>query len=87
VVSRNSTIGTAGSLEGRTVGRCPRRVGVELIADGGAFIGTTTLGPTDAGRGVRTTRIFVRSDTDQLAELVARVDAGDLKIHVAARRP
>jgi NADPH:quinone reductase-like Zn-dependent oxidoreductase len=60
---------------------------VDLIADGGVFISTTTPGPEDAGRGVRTVRIFVRSDAAQLAELVARVDAGDLKIHVAERRP
>jgi NADPH:quinone reductase-like Zn-dependent oxidoreductase len=60
---------------------------VELIVDGGAFISTTTPGPSDAGRGVRTMRIFVRSDPDQLAELVARVDKGDLAIHVAERVP
>lgn len=60
---------------------------VDLIADGGVFISTTTPGPEDAGRGVRTVRIFVRSDAAQLAELVARVDAGGLKIHVAERRP
>jgi NADPH:quinone reductase-like Zn-dependent oxidoreductase len=60
---------------------------VDMIADGGAFISTTTPGPEDAGRGVRTVRIFVRSDPAQLAELVARVNAGDLKIHVAERRP
>jgi NADPH:quinone reductase-like Zn-dependent oxidoreductase len=60
---------------------------VDLITDGGAFISTTVPGPEDPGRGVRTARIFVRSDPAQLAELVARVDAGDLKIHVAERRP
>ena len=60
---------------------------VELVADGGAFVSTTTPGPEDAGRGVRTVRVFTRSDATQLAELVARVDAGDLKINVAERRP
>jgi NADPH:quinone reductase-like Zn-dependent oxidoreductase len=60
---------------------------VDLIVDGGAFVSTTTPGPDDAGRGVRTGRIFVRSDPDQLAQLVARVDSGDLDIHVAERRP
>jgi NADPH:quinone reductase-like Zn-dependent oxidoreductase len=60
---------------------------VDLIADGGAFISTTTPGPDDARRGVRTARIFVRSDPAQLTELVTRVDAGHLKIHVAERRP
>jgi len=60
---------------------------VGLVADGGAFVSTTTPGPEDAGRGVRTVRVFVRSDAAQLAELVARVDAGDLKIEVAERPP
>jgi NADPH:quinone reductase-like Zn-dependent oxidoreductase len=57
------------------------------VADGGVFISTTTPGPEDAGRGVRTVRMFVRSDAAQLAELVARVDAGDMQIDVAGRRP
>jgi NADPH:quinone reductase-like Zn-dependent oxidoreductase len=60
---------------------------VALVADGGAFVSTTTSGPEDAGRGVRTVRVFTRSDAAQLAELVARVDAGDLQIDVAERRP
>jgi NADPH:quinone reductase-like Zn-dependent oxidoreductase len=60
---------------------------VDLVADGGAFVSTTTPGPEDAARGVRTVRVFVRSDAARLAELVALVDAGNLKIDVAARRP
>ena len=32
-------------------------------------------------------RVFTRSDATQLAELVTRVNAGDLKINVAERRP
>ena len=60
---------------------------VGLVADGGAFVSTTTPGPEDAGRGVRTVRVFVRSDASQLAELVARIDAGVLQIEVAERRP
>ena len=61
---------------------------VGLVADGGAFVSTTTTpGPEDAGRGVRTVRVLVRSDASQLAELVARVDAGVLEIEVAERRP
>jgi NADPH:quinone reductase-like Zn-dependent oxidoreductase len=58
-----------------------------LVADGGTFVSTTTPGPEDAGRGVQTVQMFVRSDAAQLAELVARVDAGDLQIEVAERRP
>jgi NADPH:quinone reductase-like Zn-dependent oxidoreductase len=59
----------------------------DLVADGGVFVSTTTPGPDDAGRGVRTAQVFVRSDAAQLGELVARVDAGDLTIDVAQRRP
>ncbi|MGI5439465.1 hypothetical protein ACQEV4_19340 [Streptomyces shenzhenensis] len=33
----------------------------------------------------RTRVVFVRSDADQLAGLVARVDAGTLHVHVAER--
>jgi NADPH:quinone reductase-like Zn-dependent oxidoreductase len=36
---------------------------------------------------VRAQRIFVRSDAAQLAGLVSRVDAGQLRIDVADRRP
>ncbi|WP_237330069.1 zinc-binding dehydrogenase [Streptomyces sp. BA2] len=60
---------------------------VDLVADGGAFVSITTPGPQDAGRGVRTVHVFVRSDVTQLAELVARIDAGDLAIEVAQRLP
>jgi NADPH:quinone reductase-like Zn-dependent oxidoreductase len=58
----------------------------ELTADGGAFVSTTGPAP-DPGRGVRVAQMYVRSDAAQLAELVARVDAGDLAIDVAQRRP
>jgi NADPH:quinone reductase-like Zn-dependent oxidoreductase len=58
-----------------------------LAADGGAYVSTTFPDLGDAGRGVRTVRLTVRSDATQLAGLVARVDAGDLKIDVAERRP
>ncbi len=60
---------------------------VDTVADGGAFVTTVIPGPKEAGRGVRTVEVFTRSDASQLAELVARVDAGDLKIDVAERRP
>ena len=58
----------------------------DLAADGGAFVSTT--GPAlDPGRGVRAVQMFARCDAAQLAGLIARVDAGDLKIDVAQRRP
>lgn len=59
----------------------------DLAVDGGVFVSTTTPGPDDAGRGVRTARVYARSDAAQLAALVASVDAGDLKIDVAQRLP
>lgn len=59
---------------------------IGLVADGGAFVSTTTPGPDQAERGVRTLRVFVRPDPAQLAELVALVDAGELVIDVAERR-
>lgn len=60
---------------------------VDLVADGGALLSTTTPPPEQAVRGIRTARTFVRSDADQLADLVARVDAGRLRVNVADRRP
>jgi NADPH:quinone reductase-like Zn-dependent oxidoreductase len=58
----------------------------DLAADGGVFV--TTTGPAaDPGRGVRAVQMSARSDAAQLGELVARVDAGELKIDVAQRRP
>ncbi|KKK04821.1 NADP-dependent oxidoreductase [Micromonospora sp. HK10] len=60
---------------------------VGLVTDGGAFVSTTTPGPEQPGRGIRTVRVFARSDAAQLAQLVARVDAGELRIDVAQRRP
>jgi len=58
----------------------------DLVADGGVFVSTTGPAP-DPGRGVRVAQMYVRSDAAQLSELVARVDAGDLAIDVAQRRP
>jgi NADPH:quinone reductase-like Zn-dependent oxidoreductase len=58
-----------------------------LTADGGAFVSTTFPDLDDPGRGVRVVSVSARSDAAQLAGLVARVDAGELKIDVAERRP
>jgi NADPH:quinone reductase-like Zn-dependent oxidoreductase len=60
---------------------------IAVVADGGFHVGTMTAGPDQAERRVRTQRVFVRSDAAQLAELVRRVDAGQLRIDVADRRP
>ena len=58
----------------------------DLTADGGVFVSTTGPAP-DPGRGVRTVQMSARSDAAQLGELAARVDAGDLAVYVAQRRP
>ncbi|WP_405151352.1 NADP-dependent oxidoreductase [Nocardia salmonicida] len=57
------------------------------VADGG--IATSSAGPIpeDTARGVRSESLWVRSDGAQLSELVAKVDAGKLHLHIAARRP
>lgn len=60
---------------------------LDLVADGGAFISITGPVPEDVPRGIHAEWIFVRSDAAQLAELVTRVDAGELKIDVAERLP
>jgi NADPH:quinone reductase-like Zn-dependent oxidoreductase len=58
-----------------------------VVADGGFHVGTMVAGPDNPGRRIRTQRVFVRSDAAQLATLVDRVDAGDLRIEVFHRRP
>jgi len=56
------------------------------VADGGAAASTAGPIPEDPARGVRSASLWVRSDGAQLAELVAKVDAGKLRVHVAAHR-
>ncbi|NKQ51629.1 NADP-dependent oxidoreductase [Amycolatopsis sp. K13G38] len=60
---------------------------LDLVNDGGVLASTTTPPPETADRGVRTARVFLHGDAGQLAGLVARVDEGELRIHVAERRP
>ena len=62
---------------------------VTLVRDGGAVVNTTVWmpAPSDEERGVRGVDLFVRSDATQLAELVARVDRGELRVDVARRVP
>jgi len=60
-----------------------------LVRDGGVVVSTTVWmpAPADESRGVRAVDLFVRSDAAQLAELVARVDRGELTVDVAERVP
>ncbi|HZG91602.1 MAG TPA: NADP-dependent oxidoreductase [Pseudonocardia sp.] len=57
-----------------------------LVRPGGSFLNLTPPAPA-AVPGVRVAEVYVRSDAGQLAQLVALVDAGELRIDVAARRP
>jgi NADPH:quinone reductase-like Zn-dependent oxidoreductase len=58
-----------------------------VIRDGGALVSTAVgvHAPSDEERGVRGTDLFVRSDADQLADLVARVCTGELLLDIAQR--
>jgi NADPH:quinone reductase-like Zn-dependent oxidoreductase len=60
---------------------------VERIRDGGVLVSSTpqVTAPGDEARGVRGVNLFVHSDTDQLARMVAMVDAGTLRVDVAER--
>jgi len=62
---------------------------VPLVRDGGIVVSTTAwmATPGDEERGVRTAGVFVRSDADQLTQLVALVDSGELTVEVAQRVP
>ncbi|MGH8838121.1 MAG: NADP-dependent oxidoreductase [Jiangellaceae bacterium] len=62
---------------------------VALVASGGVVVSTTAWMPTpsDEERGVRGSTVFVRSDAEQLSQLVARVDRGELRVEVAERVP
>jgi NADPH:quinone reductase-like Zn-dependent oxidoreductase len=57
------------------------------VADGGVVVNTTVWmpAPSDEARGVRGIDLYVHSDVQQLAELVARVDRGELVVDVAER--
>ena len=59
----------------------------DYVADGGVAASTAGPIPENPARKVRGASLWVRSDGAQLTELVAKVDAGKLRLHVAARRP
>ncbi|GAA2575848.1 NADP-dependent oxidoreductase [Winogradskya consettensis] len=62
---------------------------VTLIRDGGTLVNTTVWmpAPSDDKRGVTGINMFVRSDARELAQLVAQVDAGQLRVDIAERVP
>jgi NADPH:quinone reductase-like Zn-dependent oxidoreductase len=60
-----------------------------LVKDGGVVVNTvpTVETPADERRGVRGVGVFVRSDAEQLSQLVELVDGGELRVDVAERFP
>ncbi|WP_306215561.1 zinc-binding dehydrogenase [Actinoplanes sp. RD1] len=57
------------------------------VADGGIVVSSAGPVPADEGRSVRTAGVWVAPDAAHLADLVARVDDGRLRLHIADRRP
>ncbi|MFI8076178.1 NADP-dependent oxidoreductase [Streptomyces sp. NPDC086033] len=62
---------------------------VTLVRPGGVLVNTTVWmpAPSDEARGVRGIDLFVRSDANQLAQLVASTDRGELRVDVSERVP
>ncbi len=60
-----------------------------VVRDGGVVVNTTVWmpAPSDEERGVRGIDLFVNSDAAQLAQLVALVDSGELRVDIARRVP
>lgn len=59
------------------------------IKAGGVVVNSVPMIPAlgDGARGVRAVGVFVRSDAEQLSQLVGLVDAGELRVDVAERVP
>jgi NADPH:quinone reductase-like Zn-dependent oxidoreductase len=62
---------------------------VPLVRDGGVVVSTTAWmpAPGDDARGVRGIVVFVRSEAERLAELVAGIDAGELRLETPRHVP
>jgi NADPH:quinone reductase-like Zn-dependent oxidoreductase len=60
---------------------------VDLIRPGGVIVTTATAAQEDSDRQVRALPLFVRSDADQLASLVAQVNSGELRVNVTGSYP
>lgn len=60
-----------------------------VVRDGGRVVNTTVWmpAPGDEARGVRGIDLYVRNDRTQLADLVERVDRGELTVDVGQRVP
>jgi NADPH:quinone reductase-like Zn-dependent oxidoreductase len=60
---------------------------VPLVKPGGRIVSATTPVTDGTDGGVTGIRMGVRSDAEQLTQLAARVDAGELRVWVGDRRP
>jgi len=60
---------------------------VGLVAPGGVLVTTASPARDDPERTVRAISMFVRSDAKDLAAIVAKVDAGELRIDISATYP
>jgi NADPH:quinone reductase-like Zn-dependent oxidoreductase len=60
-----------------------------VVRDGGVVVNTTVWmpAPSDEERGVRGINLFVNSNAAHLAQLVALVDSGKLRVDIARRVP
>lgn len=56
------------------------------VADGGIVVSSAGPVPADEARSVRTAGVWVGPGAAPLADLVARVDDGRLRLHIAGRR-
>jgi NADPH:quinone reductase-like Zn-dependent oxidoreductase len=60
---------------------------VGLVKPGGVLITTGSPAQPDPDRHVRAENMALRSDTDQLAQIVARIDNGQLRVDISASYP
>lgn len=60
---------------------------IGLIRPGGVIVSTAATAKDDPARNVRAVDMFVRSDVAQLAAIVAKVDACDLRVDISERHP
>ncbi len=60
---------------------------VGLVRPGGVLVTTASPARDDTARGVRAIAMFVRSDTGQLAAIVARVDSGAVRVDISETYP
>jgi NADPH:quinone reductase-like Zn-dependent oxidoreductase len=60
---------------------------VGLLKPGGLLVTTGSPAQPDTERGVRAESMALHADTDQAAQIVARIDAGQLTVDISARYP